>query len=138
MSIKIAISGRDPPASEEERPRRLVGDALIRYYCIVHRTVAEDRAPVTIYQDSWAYCVSGSDGSHEWIPIEPISYADLRSFGPMFLDHVDGPLRPPEGVGGRNDRGARRRARADGAVVVRGRTAADHPEMGTGRRGPTS
>jgi len=108
MSIKIAISGRDPPASEEERPRRQVGDALIRYYCIVHRTVAEDRAPVTIYQDSWAYCVSGYDGRHEWIPIEPISYADLRSFGPMFLYHVDGPLRPPEGVGGRNDRGARR------------------------------
>lgn len=108
MSIKIAISGRDPPASEEERPRRQVGYALIRYYCIVHRTVAEDRAPVTVYQNSWAYCVSGYGGTHEWIPIEPISYADLRSFGPMFLYHVDGPLRPPEGVGGRNDRGARR------------------------------
>ncbi len=104
MSIKIAISGRDPPASEEERPRRQVGDAFLRYYCIVHRTVAKDRAPVTIYQNSWAYCVSGSDVTHEWIPIEPISYADLRSFGPTFLDHADGPLRPPQGVGGRNDR----------------------------------
>ena len=91
VSIEIAISGRDPPASEEERPRRLVGDAFLRYYCIVHLTVAEDRAPVTIYQNSWGYCVSGGyDVTHEWIPIEPISYADLRSFGPIFLDHVDG------------------------------------------------
>lgn len=71
------------------RARELTRGALLRYYCVAHRTVAASQSPVTIYQDSWAYCVSGDGGGHKWIPIEPISYVNLRSFGPTFLDRVN-------------------------------------------------
>ena len=83
------IGEQDPTVSEDARVRELTRGALLRYYCVAHRTVAEGRSPVTIYQDSWAYCVSGDDEGHEWNPIEPISYTNLRSFGPTFLDRVN-------------------------------------------------
>lgn len=87
--MRIEARDHDRPTLEETKPQRLVGGALLRYYCVAHRSVAGDRAPVTIYRSSWAYCVSGYGGRHEWIPMEPISHANLRSFGPTFLDHVD-------------------------------------------------
>lgn len=67
----------------------MVGGALILYYCVAHQSVTKDRSPVTIYRSSWAYCLNGYGGRHEWIPIKPISRADLQSFGPTFRDRVD-------------------------------------------------
>lgn len=70
----------------EARPRRLAGDALIRYYCVAHRAAARDRSPITRYRDSWAFCANGYGDGHEWIPIEPISKVNLWAFGPTFVD----------------------------------------------------
>jgi len=60
--------------------------AVIHYYCVAHQTWARDRSPITRYHDSWAFCVNGCDGRHEWRRIEPISYPNLWSFGPTFVD----------------------------------------------------
>jgi hypothetical protein len=70
----------------EAPQQRLVGGSLIFYYCVAHRVYAKDRAPVTLYRNSWAFCANGCGGRHEWRRIEPISYPNLWSFGPTFVE----------------------------------------------------
>jgi hypothetical protein len=82
--MSAQIDERHAPASKRTRSPTLVGGAVVRYYCIAHRPAAGDRSPVTIYRDSWAYCGSGYDGTHEWRPIQPTSHADLLTFRPTF------------------------------------------------------
>jgi len=65
------------------------GGSAIRYYCVDHHVTSNDSSPVTVYQDAWAYCVHGCAGGHAWVPIEPVSYAELRTFGPRFIDRIE-------------------------------------------------
>lgn len=64
----------------------LRSSSLVRYYCVEHRVWAKDRSPITRYRDAWAFCVTGCGPGHEWREIEPISYPNLWSFGPTFVN----------------------------------------------------
>lgn len=78
--FREATERNDAPRQER------AGGSLVLYYCIEHRVWAKDRAPITRYRDSWAFCVNGWGSGHDWRQIEPISYANLWSFGPTFVD----------------------------------------------------
>jgi hypothetical protein len=82
--VSAASDVRPIPVSRGTRSTVVAG-ALVHYYCVAHRTAARDRSPVTIYRDSWAYCLNGCVGAHEWRSIEPTTYAALLSFGPTFI-----------------------------------------------------
>ena len=73
---------KDPQPGTEQGQR----DGLITYYCVAHRTPTAGRSPITIYRGSWAYCVNGYAGQHDWSRIEPTSAAGLRGFGPTFVE----------------------------------------------------
>jgi hypothetical protein len=60
--------------------------ALLLYYCVAHRVWAKDRSPITRYRDAWAFCLNGCGSGHEWRRIEPVSYPNLWSFGPTFVE----------------------------------------------------
>jgi hypothetical protein len=75
--------------SGEAQLRRASRGSSIVYYCVVHRVWAEDRSPITRYRDRWAFCVNGCTGTHDWRRIAPVSFTNLRVFGPTFLDRDD-------------------------------------------------
>ena len=71
---------------DEAPGQELRGGSLVLFYCIAHRVWAKDRSPITRYRDAWAFCVNGCGAGHEWRQIEPISYPNLWSFGPTFVE----------------------------------------------------
>jgi hypothetical protein len=66
------------------RGEELTLDALLHFYCVAHTKAVEGRSAVTIHRKAWAYCVAGGSEGHEWMAIQPISYADFRWCGPTF------------------------------------------------------
>jgi hypothetical protein len=56
--------------------------ALIEHLCTADHE-RHDESAVTLVEGRWAYCRHGgaADG-HEWQPIEPTDYAELRQLGP--------------------------------------------------------
>ena len=64
----------------------LASSSLVLYYCVEHHVWAKDRSPITRYRDAWAFCVSGCGPGHDWREIEPITYPNLSSFGPTFVN----------------------------------------------------
>jgi hypothetical protein len=64
----------------------LASSSLVLYYCVAHHIWAKDRSQITRYQNSWAFCVNGCGPGHDWRRIEPISYQNLWSFGPTFVE----------------------------------------------------